>query len=58
MLKFLRRIRRSLEDYYFIGWVRAYKEGRNTLISIETDLTDETNRILQLIKGELGDEEI
>ena len=45
---------RLYDDQYFIGWIRAYKERRNTLISMEADLADETNRVLQLIKEELN----
>lgn len=41
------------EDHYFIGWIKAYMEGRHTLISIETELLDETNRVLQILRDEL-----
>ena len=28
-------------DHYFLGWLRAYMGGRNTLIQMETDFIDE-----------------
>ena len=37
-------------DQYFTGWIRAYMEGRNTLIQSERKLIDETQRILHLMK--------
>ena len=44
-------------DNYLLGWLRAYMGGRNTLIQMETYLIEETNRVLQLIKEELGEME-
>ncbi len=41
------------DDQYFIGWIRAYTEGRNTLMTVEADLAVETNRVLELINDEL-----
>ena len=44
------------DDNYFLGWLRAYMGGRNSLIKMETDFIDETLKILQLINRELGEE--
>jgi len=41
------------DDNYFIGWIRAYKEGRTSLIGLETELLNETSRVLQIINDEL-----
>lgn len=41
------------DDHYYIGWIRAYMEGRYTLVRIEKGLSDETKRVLQLIREEL-----
>jgi hypothetical protein len=42
-------------DDYYLGWMRAYMEGRNTLIEIESEFIKENQRVLQLIKDELDD---
>ena len=42
-------------DNYYLGWMRAYMEGRNTLIEIESEFIKENQRVLQLIKDELND---
>jgi hypothetical protein len=42
-----------LDDHYYISWIRAYKEGRKSLIRMESDLLNETQRVRQLIKDEL-----
>ena len=42
------------KDQYFIGWLRAYSEGRNTLIGMESDFLDEIKRVLFLIEDALG----
>tara|TARA_R100001143_G_scaffold12460_1_gene13679 strand:- start:11093 stop:11806 length:714 start_codon:yes stop_codon:yes gene_type:complete len=42
-------------DHYYLGWMRAYMEGRNTLIEIESEFIKENQRVLQLIKDELED---
>jgi hypothetical protein len=42
-------------DDYYLGWMRAYMEGRNTLIEIESVFIKENQRVLQLIKDELDD---
>ena len=41
------------DDYYF-GWMRAYMEGRNTLIEIESKFIKENRRVLKLIKDQLN----
>ena len=41
------------EDKYFTGWIRAYMEGRNTLIQIEHQFIEESQRVLLLLKEEL-----
>ena len=41
------------KDDYYLGWMRAYMEGRNTLIEKEGEFIKENLRILQLIKDEL-----
>ena len=41
-------------DRYFLGWIRAYAEGRNSLILHENELIDETLRVLRLIERELA----
>ncbi|SKB83768.1 DUF6090 family protein [Maribacter arcticus] len=43
------------KDDYYLGWMRAYMEGRNTLIEIESEFIKENQRVLQLIKDELDD---
>ena len=43
-------------DRYFIGWIRAYMEGRITLIQYERNLIEETQKVLQLIQVELGNQ--
>lgn len=40
-------------DQYFLGWLKAYMGGRVTLIQMEQNLIEETQRVLQLIKNEL-----
>ena len=40
-------------DPYYIGWIRAYKEGRNALIKLETGILNETSRVLQIVNSEL-----
>jgi len=42
-----------LDDHYYISWIRAYKEGRISLINLETRFLNGTRRIHQLIKNEL-----
>lgn len=42
-------------DHYYLGWMRAYMEGRNTLIEMESEFIKENQRVLQLIKDELDD---
>jgi hypothetical protein len=41
------------DDQYYIGWIRAYYEGRKSLINLESNLLNETNRVLQVINDEL-----
>jgi hypothetical protein len=41
------------QDDYYLGWMRAYMEGRNTLIEIESEFIKENQRVLKLIKDEL-----
>jgi len=41
------------DDRYYIGWIRAYKEGRNALIKLDSGLLKETSRVLQIINSEL-----
>ncbi len=41
------------KDDYFLGWMRAYMEGRNTLIEMESNIIVENQRVLNLIKDEL-----
>ena len=36
-------------DQYFIGWISAYMEGRNSLIQYEKALIEETQRVLRVI---------
>ena len=43
------------DDHYYISWIRAYLEGRKHLINVESDLSGETKRILDLIYAELGE---
>jgi len=43
------------KDDYYLGWIRAYMEGRNTLIEIESEFIKENQRVLQLIKDELNE---
>lgn len=40
-------------DQYFIGWIKAYRGGRITLIQMEQNLVEETQRVLLLIKDVL-----
>ena len=42
------------DDQYYLGWVRAYMEGRYTLVDYETGFVGENQRILQLLRDELG----
>lgn len=42
-----------LTDHYYISWIRAYKEGRITLIQMEEELLRETKRVLRIIRDEL-----
>ena len=42
------------KDDYYLGWMRAYMEGRNTLIEIESEFIKENQRVLKLIKDELN----
>lgn len=42
-------------DDYYLGWMRAYMEGRNTLVELESEFIKENQRVLQLIKDELND---
>ena len=42
-----------LTDHYYISWIRAYKEGRKSLIQSEGELLRETKRVLQIIMDEL-----
>jgi hypothetical protein len=42
-------------DDYYLGWMRAYMEGRNTLIEIDSAFIKENQRVLQLIKDELDE---
>ena len=46
--------RELYDDRYYIGWIRAYMEGRKSLISLESDLLNETKRVLQVINDELN----
>jgi hypothetical protein len=41
------------DDNYFIGWIRAYMEGRNTLIFVIEAFLEEVRRVHQLIVDEL-----
>ncbi len=43
------------DDDYYLGWLRAYMEGRNTLIETETEFIEENQRVLQIIKKQLGE---
>ena len=43
-------------DSYFIGWIKAYMEGRHTLMELERDLLEEIGRILHLMRQETGAE--
>ena len=40
-------------DHYYLSWVKAYYQGRFTLIRTDLDLIKECERILQLIHKEL-----
>lgn len=40
-------------DHYYISWTRAYKEGRKEVIKMESELIEETERVLSSIKDEL-----
>jgi hypothetical protein len=42
-------------DSYFLGWIRAYLEGRNTLILMEKELIEETRRVLGLVREALDE---
>ena len=42
------------DDQYYLGWVRAYMEGRYTLVDYETGFVGENQRILHLLRDELG----
>lgn len=42
-----------LTDHYYISWIRAYKEGRKSLIGMENNLINETERVLNLLNHEL-----
>ncbi len=44
-----------LSDHYYISWIRAHKEGRKYLIYADQKLIGESERVLQLIKDELGE---
>ena len=46
-------IEKLYDDDYYLGWIRAYKEGRNTLVEWETYLLKENQRILQMIQRQL-----
>lgn len=41
------------EDNYYLGWMRAYREGRSTLIEKESEFIKENLRMAQLLKDEL-----
>ncbi len=43
------------DDDYYLGWLRAYMEGRNTLIETETEFIEENQRVLEIIKKQLGE---
>ena len=45
-------------DQYFKGWLKAYMGGRTTLIQMEQNLINETQKVLQLIKDELGESDV
>ena len=42
-----------LTDHFYISWIRAYHQGRKSLIIIEDQLLLETQRVLQIIRDEL-----
>jgi len=42
-----------LTDHFYISWIRAYHEGRKSLIVIGDKLLLETRRVLQIIRDEL-----
>ncbi len=42
-----------LTDHFYISWIRAYHQGRKSLIVIEDKLLLETQRVLQIIRDEL-----
>jgi len=46
-------IKNLYDDNYYLGWMRAYMEGRNTLMQEETEFIEENQRVLHLIKEEL-----
>ncbi len=38
------------EDDYYISWIRAYMEGRNTLILMENEFIEETRKVLVMLE--------
>ena len=42
------------DDDYYINWIRAYMAGRKELIEIETDVSGETQKVLNLLNRELN----
>ncbi|MDA0350185.1 MAG: hypothetical protein O3C43_17795 [Verrucomicrobia bacterium] len=42
------------DDNYYINWIRAYMKGRKDLITIETDVSSETQKVLNLLQAELN----
>jgi len=43
-----------LTDHYYLSWIRAYKEGRYTLIQSEEALLEDIQEVLELLKKELN----
>ncbi len=43
------------KDNYYLGWIRAYMEGRNTLIEEENKFIKENRRVLQVINDKLNE---
>ncbi|WP_194977145.1 DUF6090 family protein [Aquiflexum lacus] len=41
------------EDHYYVSWVKAYNQGRKSLIKTDQTLIKECENVLQLIRNEL-----
>ena len=47
-------IRRLYDDEYYLGWMRAFHQGRYSLISMETSFVQENKRMIAVLETELG----